>query len=431
MADRWDSTTGEDSFRFFSPEQVDQILREGAKRGRVGSHAAIERILKLEPALERAELWTRIRQLKHPAREIPFRRTVWTPHDDGLLRKGYEGGWAGKQEAVRELLKRHPDWRPHVIWKRAAKLGLVQKRSRRGQERSRHRWSEEDDRILLNLAGYKSSWVIGKILCRSANAVRSRLCVLGKSSRVHKEGYAQCALAEELHLGRRTIKRLIVEGLLEVRDPRITRKSFDDLRKSGRLARIPLHRTHEKGSLSPGPEGVADITQNVNGCPTDSRGRSAISAKSSRAKRVWAEVARTLNVSVETIEKLIAQGVLKLYDPRITEKSFRNFCWRYGSLINYDSLSRETRDWLHSSMDFVRNAGETFARRFQVYRKQTRVVRTCAKCGKDIRGNVFFRHIKQCGQVKSRPTGTASPAEQSRRNRAQEDRSGRLGQSST
>ena len=52
MRGRWHSTTGEDSYRFFSPEQVDKILSEGAKRGRAGSHAAIERILKLEPGVE-------------------------------------------------------------------------------------------------------------------------------------------------------------------------------------------------------------------------------------------------------------------------------------------------------------------------------------------------------------------------------------------
>ncbi len=122
VADRWDSTTDGDCFRFFSPEQADQILREGAKRGRAGSHAAIERILRHEPGLERAELWRRIRELKHPARQSRFRRAVWSPEDERLLREGYEKGWAGKQEAVRELLKRYPDWRPHVIWKRAAKL---------------------------------------------------------------------------------------------------------------------------------------------------------------------------------------------------------------------------------------------------------------------------------------------------------------------
>ncbi len=65
MEDRWQNTTGGYSFRFFSPEEVDQILYDGAKRGRAGSHAAIERILKHEPGSERAELWQRIRQLKN------------------------------------------------------------------------------------------------------------------------------------------------------------------------------------------------------------------------------------------------------------------------------------------------------------------------------------------------------------------------------
>ena len=125
MADRWNSAPDGRSFRFFTPEQVDQILRDGAKQGRAGSHAAIERILKHEHGLERAELWRRIRELKHPAAPSRFRRTVWSPEDDELLRKGYEEGWAGKQRAVRELLKRHPEWRPHIVWRRAAKLGLT------------------------------------------------------------------------------------------------------------------------------------------------------------------------------------------------------------------------------------------------------------------------------------------------------------------
>ncbi len=65
MADSSGSTTGGYSFRFFSPEEVDQILCEGAKRGRAGSNTAIERILKHESGLERGDLWERIRQLKN------------------------------------------------------------------------------------------------------------------------------------------------------------------------------------------------------------------------------------------------------------------------------------------------------------------------------------------------------------------------------
>jgi hypothetical protein len=402
MAGHWDSTTSGDSFRFFSPEQVDKILREGSKRGRAGSHAAIERILKHEPGLERAELWQRIRQLKHTPREVPFRRAVWSLDDDRLLREGYERGWSGKQEAVRELLKRHPDWRPHVIWKRAAKFGFVQKRLRRAQERSQHPWSEHDDQVLLNLTGYKDVRVIGRMLRRSPNAVRSRLRVLGKSSRTHKEGYARRALAEELHLGSRTIRRLIIEGLLEVRDPRITKRSLDDLVKSKRGSGAADEHAHKVGVPTSEQQAAAGVLLNCDSLEPGRNDGGMVSGRSSRAKRFWAETARTLGVNVETVGQYIAQGALKLCDPRITERSLRSFCRRYGSLMNYEFLNKETRAWLKDSMDWVPNAGEPAAKQLQPFRRHARVVRRCEGCGRDIRGNAFFRHMKSCGKSTSR-----------------------------
>ena len=105
-----------------------------------------------------------------------------------------------------------------------------------------------------------------------------------------------------------------------------------------------------------------------------------------------------LGVPVEAIKDLIANRVLRLYDPTITEKSFRDFCRRYGSLINYEFLNRETKDWLQSSMDFVRSSGESMSRRLVPLRKHARIVRECEKCGHKIRGNVFFSHIKRCGR---------------------------------
>src|SRR5260370_13319975 len=137
------------------------------------------------------------------------------------------------------------------MWRRAAKLGLGRKTSKKVRHHSRQLWSDDDDRILLAMAGYKTVEFIAKALHRSENAGRYRLAVLGKSSRVHLEGYARRTLAQELHRGSRTIQGLIVQGLLEVRDPRITRKSLEDACKTGHLT-ASLH-----DQLSDAKESVA------------------------------------------------------------------------------------------------------------------------------------------------------------------------------
>ena len=400
MADRCGNTTDGESFRFFSREQVDQILREGAKHGHAGSHAAIERILKHEHGLERADLWRRIRELKYPARPLRFRRAVWSPEDDQLLRRGYEEGWAGKQRAVRELLRRHTDWRPHIVWRRAAKLGLTRSSPKRKRERAGHSWSEDDVRILLNLAGYKHAKVIGKILHRTESAVRYRLAVLGKSSRVHKEGYARRALAEELHFGSKTIQRLIVDGLLEVRDPRITNRSLHALSKA--LHGASPAAEHVSGGDGNKPEQALTVEAPPDPSSPESgrASRSGWPTRASRAKRFWSEAAKTLGVSLEVVERYILKGVLKLCDARITETSLRRFCKRNGSLINSDFLNQETRAWLRDVMDFVPNASQATAERHQASRKHARTVRRC-ECGRAIRGNAFFRHSKRCGRMKS------------------------------
>jgi hypothetical protein len=407
MADHWANPTGSYSLRFFSPEQIDRILREGVKRGRTGSHEAIERILKHEPSLRRAELWRRIRRLKQSSNGKLYQRTAWTPEDDQILRKGYEGGWKGKREAVRELLRQHPGWQPHSIWSRAAKLGLVRKTPQKIRLRSRQLWTEDDDRVLLTMAGYKTAEFIAKALYRSENAVRYRLAVLGKSSRVHLEGYARRTLAQELHLGSRTIQRLIVQGLLEVRDPRITRKSLEEACGRGQLP-TSLHNlqteTKSNGMLPCQEESAATPTNSIPVAP----GGHSKPPRSCRAKRFWVDVATQLNVDASVIEQLVFRGVLKFYDPRVTEKSLTKFCVRYGALIKTDFLDAETRDWLAGCMDLAPTAGKDEAGRLEAFRKHAQVVRTCEGCHRAIRGNVFFRHNKRCPQRNARTESKAS-----------------------
>jgi hypothetical protein len=399
MEDSWAKAADSYEFRFFSPEQADQILREGSKQGRTGSHAAIERILKHEPGLERPALWRRIRRLKSRPRPDPYRRSVWSSEDDQVLRNGYGAASKGKQHAVRELLRRHPDWRPHVIWRRAAKLGLTGRKSKKGRERNRQRWSENDDRILLNLAGYKFARAIARRLHRTESAVRYRLAQLGKSSRVHKDGYARRALAEELHLGSKTVQRLIVEGLLEVRDPRITNRSVDDLRRSLQGSSTPSAGKDDAEESTSGQQAAPPSSEGIGDPEPASKRPATVPTRSSRAKRFWAEAARSLGVSPDEIEKYIAKGILKLQDPRVTEKSLRSLCRRHGSLINYDFLNAETRAWLRESLDLFPTAGEAEAKQMAASRKHAQIVRKCEGCGRAIRGNVYFRHIKSCEQL--------------------------------
>jgi len=195
MADRWVSVTGNSSFRFFSPEQIDQILREGARRGRTGSHDAIERILKHEPCLGRAELWRRIRRLKQPSDRKLHQRTAWRPEDDEILRKGY--GRGGKENETRcanssgdipagsltrsgggqprsDLFLRLPEKTDSVPGSRGPKMTTE---------------------VCSLWQGTRQQSSSAKSYIGPETAIRYRLAVLGKSSRVHLEGYARRTLA--------------------------------------------------------------------------------------------------------------------------------------------------------------------------------------------------------------------------------------------
>jgi hypothetical protein len=215
---------------------------------------------------------------------------------------------------------------------------------------------------------------------------------LGKSSRVHLEGFSRHELATDLHFGKKTVQRLIVEGLLEVRDPRITRESLEHLYKSGFFRPAQLGDAPPSAPITPDSNRAGGLS--APGNPSAATKLSIPSGKTSRAQRVWAEVANSLGVPVETIKRLIANRVLKLCDPTITEKSLRDLCRHHGSLINCEFLTRETKEWLQNSMGFVPASGESSSCRLVPLRKHAQIIRRCAKCGQTMRGNVFFRHVK-------------------------------------
>ncbi len=193
-----------------------------------------------------------------------------------------------------------------------------------------------------------------------------------------------------------TSTRMKTEGLQQVRDPRITRKSLEDACKTGRLtASLHDQLPDAKESAAIPREEETAATLSANSIPV-APGDPSKPPRSCRAKRIWADVARQFNVDASVIEQLIFRGVLKLYDPRVTERSLTKFCARYGALVKTDFLDAETQKWLAGSMNLAPTAGKDEAGGLEAFRKHARVVRTCEHCRRAIRGNVFFRHNKRC-----------------------------------
>ena len=177
---------------------------------------------------------------------------------------------------------------------------------------------------------------------------------------------------------------------------------MEDACKTGRLtASLHDHLPDAKESAAIPLEEGPTATPSTNAMPVAPGGPSK-PPRSCRAKRIWADVARQLNVDASVIEQLIFRGMLKLYDPRVTEKSLTRFCARYGALVKTDFLDAETRNWLAGSMDLAPGTGKDEAGRLEAFHKHAQVVRTCEGCDRAIRGNVFFRHSKRCPQRNAR-----------------------------
>jgi len=293
---------------------IDQLLIAGIKLGPNKKHEAINKILKLVPEWKRGDCWRRIRQLRR------------TP--------------ALVSEAPREL-------------KNADENGS----SHRAPSRP---WLSEDDARLLDLAGYETVNEIAERLERSERAVRFRLGALGMSARV-TDGWSQRSLRKLLRMSRTRLRQLVGDGMLRVRDPRVTRAS---------LAACCAKRECVDPSGS-----ASSRTHSLPGGPCS-----------------WKRAARLLGLEVANVQKLVSAGQLKLVDTFVTDRAFEEFCRKHGNAINMALIDPSTRKWLVSEYGVTDPVEEKNLPRAQ---KHALVVRMC-KCGRRISGNVYYRHIKHC-----------------------------------
>jgi hypothetical protein len=132
-----------------------------------------------------------------------------------------------------------------------------------------------------------------------------------------------------------------------------------------------------------------------------------IGSSSVRDGFTQSDLSRDLRVSPATVRRWVKVESLKLRGRRITDKSFQEFCRAHGSEIDFDKISREMKVWLMDEMGLIRNPSVAVPDKWHAIRKHARITRSCPRCGRQIRGNAYFRHVKTCrGKVDLVPVGS-------------------------
>ena len=295
--------------------EIDQILLVGMKHGLPGIHEATDSVLRLRPEFTRADIWTRLRYLRENGNGRSHAFPASFSEDiRNLLCNGYREGGRAKREAIRTVRELYPGLPGRELRKFVRQQGWLP-RAGEGNGGSRRAWSEQEERKLWEWAGYEPASRIGQRLGRSEGAVRFRMKMLGLSAKV-KDGWSFRSLQQMLRVGPSKLHRFVADGLLRVRDPRISATSLGAMIDQLALAQVAPAATITKISLD-GPEAYS-----------------------------WKRAAKLLGVTVEEVRAWIAKGKLKIVDTFVTDRAFEAFCKKCGTELNHAFLGRGIRDWL-------------------------------------------------------------------------------------
>jgi len=297
---------------------------------------------------------------------------------DQLLIAGIKQGSAKKRQAINRILELVPQWNRGDCWQRIRylrKTAQVAPVGRRGTEkparsgkssevsRPSRPWTEADDAKLVELAGYQPIKRIAQRLDRSERAVRFRLSALGMSAKV-TDGWSLRALRKMLHVSPSRLRSLIGGGILRVRDSRIPASS--------------LTAFCDKNPSSLDPSAYERLSAAI------IRGDEAFS---------WDRVSELLGIQMDQVQALISAGRLRVLDPFIADRAFEDFCKKHGHEFNLNLMDPATAKWLINDYGVAPPTTPSVA--VPRAQKHALIVRTCS-CGREIAGNVYFKHIKRC-----------------------------------
>jgi hypothetical protein len=316
-------------------------------------------------------------------RNKPVNKVGRLPELDRLLITGLIHGSAGKRKAINKILQLVPQWTRGDCWQRIRYLrnkpefaGVAKEHVRTDVDHPEHHaratsagpWTTTDDDKLLNLAGYEPVKKIAQRLGRSQRAVRFRLGALGMSAKVI-DGWSQRALRKMLRVSRTRLRYLIGTGMLRVRDPRISAIS------------------------------LAVFCRKMNSSMSSSSAEAVAHALADEANAFsWERAAGLLGASQAQVQAWISTGHLKVVDPFVPERAFKDFCKRHGQEIRAALIDPHVAKWLMKEYGVTELAGKN--RVVFGAQKHALVVRIC-RCGREIVGNAYFRHARACRKVEA------------------------------
>jgi hypothetical protein len=350
--------------------EIDRILLVGMKHGVPGIREATNSVLKLRRGLTRTDCWKRLRYLRENGNGNLPDPSNWPEEVRELLCKGYREGGRKKREAIKAARELYPALPGRALRTFARQQGWLP-RAVGGSSTPRRPWSKQEERKLWEWAGYEPARRIGQRLGRSEEAVRFRMKALGLTAKV-KDGWSFRSLQQMLCVGPSKLHRFVADGLLRVRDPRISAVSL------GIMIR----------QLASSPEAAEKLVKTL------SDGTEAYS---------WKHAAKLLGVTVEQVTTWIAKGKLKIADTFVTDRAFEAFCKKCGPQLNTALLNQGVRNWLVE--EYKLRVSEKDNRSMPATDKHALVTRECPKCQRPMRGNIFFRHVKNCKALMSEHKG--------------------------
>jgi len=296
-----------------------------------------------------------------------------------MLLAAIKQGSAKKRAAITRILELVPGWSRGQCWQRIRYLQKTTELAADAERKSRKTtrsgisvaarrwasapWTPADDDRLLNLAGYEPVKKIAQRLGRSVRAVRFRLGALGMSAKV-TDGWSLRALRKMLHVSPVRLRYLIGNGMLRVRDPRISPSSLAVFCDKNRASLEPSVRDRVAAALLKGEDGY-----------------------------MWERAADLIGATVAQVQSWICAGQLRVVDTFVTDRAFEEFCKKHGDQINMMLINPATTKWLVSEYGVSQSV--TDGATVSGVQKHALVTRAC-QCGRKIAGNAYFRHSRIC-----------------------------------